>query len=343
MIIDTLVNTDVYVEKKKLITITANNVKNNKGILEIDDIDNPLISRIDSGDTPLYRIRNYNGVDELLLYNPTTKEMNFLKTNSFININLDFVRGIQYFIGAKRIVVKEHTNNVFNINLNNLNIFKVYLDNGVELKSYNLGNGTITINGLEKSYIDDFSELIIFVYKDNKITDNISFIIEYYNYNTIYDSVEFMTGEYFNNEFFGEELYCFDKFIVNENIEKETNRNNFRVSDKVTVKRVDNTVDLELFDTSDTVDLVQYVGKDEFRFILVNPVFGRIFIVNNCFMNNGIPITFQKEKNTKNCNISCGNYIDIKLTESVEYSRGKYGKGQYGSGTWVINSGRREV
>lgn len=351
IIIDALANTDVFVEKKQLITITGDYNKNNDGYLRLDDKDNPLISRIDSGHTPLYRVEEYTGKDYLLLYNQTTKQMQLVKKGALININIDFISGTKYYIGAKRILVTEHNNNIFKVDLTGYNIFKIYLDNGIELTNYTYNEGEITIRGLERSFIDEFSEIVIFAYLDDKIVKptlnknntEIKFVLEYYNYASIYDATNFINRSYFENEFVGNELICFDKLTVNENLEKENTKNNFRVSDKVILKKVDITAELETFDVDELFDMVQYVGRDEFRLLLINSVFGRIFIINNCFLDNGVPMVFQKEGNMKTCKISCGNYIDIKITDSREYSRGKYGKGMYGSGTWIINSHRREV
>lgn len=348
IIIDALANMNVYVEKKNLLTITANKDKNNDGYLRVDDVDNQLISRIDSGHTPLYRVKEYNGKDYLMLYNQTTKQMQLLKTGHFINISIDFILGTRYYLNANRILVSEHKNNVFNIDLKNYSIFKIYLDNGVELSNYvyNPDTHELTIRGLEKNLIEELSEIVLFVYeKDlNFNLENNYFILEYYNYVSVYDYYDFINGSYFeNSNFIGYELMCFDKLTVNESIEKETSRLNFRQCDKSIIKKIEVTCELETFDVNDLTDMVQYVGKDEFRIVLINPLFGRIFLINNCELNNGVPMTFQKESNMKNCKISCGNYIDIKITDSREYSRGKYGKGMYGSGTWIINSHRREV
>ena len=368
MIVDALADTEAYIEKKELITITANAIRNNDGYLRVDDLDNQLISKIDSGHTPLYRVREYTGKDYLLLYNPTTKQMQLVKQNSLIDLNIDFISGTQYFIGAKRLLVKEHTKNVYKVDLGGYKVFKIFLDNGIELSNYTYSDGELTIRGMERNFIDEFSQIVMFIYLDNKIVQysdysvsrdennsnpqldfkdtpfSVNFVLEYYNYASIYDSNQFMSGEYFESTLFtGEELMCFDKLNINESTEKETSKNNFRVCNKTIIKRIDVTSELELFSVDELLDTVQYLGRDEFRILLVNPVFGRIFILNNCFLDNGIPMVFQKEGNRKTCKISCGNYIDIVIADEREYGRGKYGKGLYGSGTWVTNSYRREV
>ena len=348
IIIDALANTNVYVEKKTLITITANKTKNNEGLLKIDDLDNQLISKIDSGNTLISRVKEYSCEDSLMLYNQTTKQIQLVKSGDSVNIPIDFITGTKYFLCSKRIIVSEHNNNIFNIDLKDYSIFKIYLDNGMELLNYTYDNSKkeLLIKGLEAKLIEELSEIIIFVYKkdiNSSLIENY-FVLEYYNYASVYDYNNFINGNYFDDiDFIGYELICFEKLIVNENVEKETTRPNFSPCDKKIIKNIEVSCELETFNATDLVDFVQYVGNDEFRLVLINPSFGRFFFVNNCAIDNGVNITFQKEGNMKNCKISCGNYIDVKIDSSVEYGKGLYGKGLYGGGTWITNSYRREV
>ena len=368
IIIDALANTYVYAEKKNLITITANSKRNNDGLLRIDDVDNQLISRIDSGQTTLSKVKKYNGKDYLLLYNPTTKQIQLVKEGMSIDLPIDFIKGVQYYVGAKRVLATKHIDNVFDIDLEGYHIFKVYLDNGIELTNYVYKNKKLTVRGMERGFIDELSEIVLFIYLDNTIPQghefsvsrdennsshllkfedketSLEFILEYYNYDTVYYFDTFIDNSYFERlEYVGIELVCFDKININENIEKESSRNNFSICDKIRIKKVEVTAELETFDVDEFTDMVQYIGKDEFRLVFINPVSRRIVLLNNCFLDNGIPMVFQKEGNMKTCKLSCGNYIDIKISESIFYGKGKYGKGLYGSGTWVTNSYRREV
>lgn len=347
IIIDSLSNTNVYVEKKNKLFITANNIKNNDGILRIDDEDNQLISKIDSGYTPLYRVKEYNYDDYLMLYNQTTKQIQLAKTESLLHIPIDFALGTKYFLGANRHLVSNHKENVYSVDLKESNIFKIYLDNGIEITNYAYDNAKkeLTIKGLEKNLIEEFSEIVIFSYKSipNEFSENY-FILEYYNYQTVYDYDTFLDSSYFeSNKFIGYDLDGFNKLTISEDIDKEENKNNFRVSSKNIVRKVDVYCEIELIGASDIADMVQYAGNNEFRIVLINSLFGRIFLINNCRIDNGVSIIFQKEGNTKTCKLSCGNYIDIKIDSNVSYGKNKYGKGLYGGGTWVLNSHRREV
>lgn len=362
--IDSLTSTSFYVEKQSLITITCNSKKNNEGIIKTDDYENSLVSLIDSGDTPLYRLKSYNGENKVMLYNSATKYIQLVSSNEFIHMNLDFIKGLNYYIGAKRIISSNYNSNnyTFTIALDGLNIFKIFLDNGIELKNYdikinsrsvkrneinsntNLEYNTyadIQIKGLDRQFLDDFSEIIVFAYRDNKIIDDTEFIIEYYGYPTIYEYTSFIDQTYFET-FNGEELTSFDSFNINQNVTKTTIKRNFGNIPKTIINSIENSGDIETFLISDETDVIQYLGNNVFRCILINPVFGRVVLINNCTLfDNGVSLNYQKEKNTRKLSISCGNYIDINMSNSNAYGEDKYGKGQYGTGTWVTNSARR--
>lgn len=345
MVIDNLTSTDVYIEKKQLIKIICDKTTNSNGLLEIDALNNPLITMIDSGDTPLYRLSEYSGNKKVMLYNPTTKQLRLLGNGEFIDINIDFIKGTQYFLEAERIKSTNVNKNIFNINLNGNNIFKIFLD-GTELTRYDIDreNNTITILGIEKNLLDDFSQIVCWTYKSNTIpaSSNDKFVIEYYNYQTIWDQESFHDGTYFES-FKGEELNTFDSLSINQSITKTNYKNNFNNSYRNIINSVENTIDINIFNISDKVTMTQYVGNEEFRMILNNPLYGRVVLINNCRLDNGVSLSFEKEKNLERLSIPCGNYIDIQISDPSIYGKGKYGKGQYGSGAWIYNSARREV
>lgn len=343
MIIDNLTATELFVEKKSLITITGNSTKNNKGRLVVDDMDNHLVSTIDSGDTPLYRLASYSGSDDLMLFNETTKQVKFLEVGERIDFNIDFEKGTQYFIGAKKVVSTSVKDGVFTVDLGTKKIFKIFLD-GTELYMYRADNskGTIQITGLERGLIDNFSQIVCWLYEDNEITDSTTFEIEFYNFPTIWQQDEFRGGEYFET-FKGIPIDEFESTNLNQNVSKTVFRKNFSNAQSSIINSIENTLELSVFNVSDRISFPQYVGSDEFRLIFVNSLFGRVVLVNNCSLVNGISLSFEKDRNWERLNIQCGNYIDINILNPSVYGKGKYGKGQYGSGTWVYNSARREV
>lgn len=361
MMIDSLTSTEVYVEKKTVSKIIGNSKINNSGILEIDSKNNKLINEVDSGDTPLYRLSVYNGEDSLMLYNPTTKYIQLAKEGDLLNINIDFVHGTKYYIGSKMLISEQKTGNVFDVNLEGLIPLKVIMD-GREIKSYSSNSTSVTILGTDRNLIDTFSKIVIYAYKNTNITNldmNVEreedrentvllytqsspnlFEIEYYQYDTIWNPEEFYLGDYFLDNTLVEETNCFESLSINQNVTKTVYRGGFNFSNKTRINTIDNTIDLDVFDVSNLVDLVQYVGKDEFRMILINPSFGRTVIVNNCKIDNGVSIIYDKAKNHKKFTISCGNYIDIKSSRESLYGTDRYGKGYYGGGDYIYNSHR---
>ena len=347
IIIDNLITTNVYFEKKVPITITCNNTQNNAGVIKQDDLGNFLVSIIDSGDTNLYKLKQYNGTDGVLFYNENDYKLRLVQSGDIIDMPLDFTKGTKYFVGAKKVFGTYNGNYTFTAEISNYEIFKIFLDNGREINTYTTDENIINITGTDRLYIDDFSELIIYVYKHNStnnvITKNgiedFSFVIEYYGYEAIWDVEEFINGEYFET-FTGQEVICFDSLEVSQSVTKDSEKSSFSNSPKSRINSVDNSVEFNIFSASEMVDLVQYIGSDEFRIVMVNNIFGRIILINNCKINNGVSLIFEKERNTKKFTLTCGNYIDVNLSNPSKYGKGRYGRGLYGKGTQIWNSAR---
>lgn len=342
MIIDSLTTMDVYIEMKSLLKIVGNSTINSNGTLEVDSNNNNLISDIDSGDTPLYRLDKYIGNHGLMLYNPTTKYLQIANEGDFLNIDIDFEKGTKYYIGAKLIksISVNKTSGAFEVPLDGLNIFKIFMD-GRELKNHSTNNNIITIYGNDRLLIDDFSELVVYAYETSVITnqENI-FEIEYYQYEKIWDENEFVNGTYFD-EIKGISINCFESTSINQSVTKTMYRGRFKYSTKSRINSIDNTAEFNVFSGTGFVDTVQYIGGNEFRMIFANSSTGRYILLNNCQNTNGTSLILEKSKNTKKFNLSCGNYIDIELDKSSNYGEGRYGRKLYGTNVWVINSHKK--
>ena len=339
--IDNLTCTSVYVEKKSLLKIIGNSTTNSQGILEIDSSGNSLVSIIDSGDTPLYRLAKYTGNEGLMLYNSTTQHIQIAKEGDILDSNLDFERGTKYFIGSKLIKSTSVTGNIFTVDLNSLNVLKLFID-GREIKSYSISNNEITILGANRLIVDMFSELVVYAYETTIISGNVEFEIDYYQYDTVWNKDTFADESYFET-IRGIDINCFDSVSINQTVGKTVYRNGLKKSNDTRINSVDNVIDMNIFSVSDLPDMLQYVGYDEFRMIFINNINSRTVLVNNCKVDNGISLVFEKAKNTKKFTISCGNYIDILTAVPSYYGVDRYGRLQYGSGTYVLNSHRVEV
>lgn len=342
MIVDNLTAMETYVETQSLLKIIGNTTTNSNGLLEKDSNNNELITVIDSGDTPLYRLAVYTGIDGLMLYNPTTKNIQIAKEGDFLNVAVDFTRGTKYYIGAK--LIKSTSVNVLNgsfeVPLNGLNVFKIFMD-GRELKSYSINNNTISIYGNDRRLLDNFSELIIYAYQTTVIdNDSIMFEIEYYQYEVIWDKDLFFDSDYLES-IKGININCFESMSINQSVTKTLYRGGFKRSTKSRINSIDNTVDLNIFSGLGFIDMLQYVGTNEFRMIFINPASGRCILLNNCRNDNGVSLILEKSKNTKKFNLSCGNYIDMQHSEPSIYSNGRYSKGLYSSDMWVYNSHKK--
>lgn len=361
MIIDNLTATNMYFEKKVLINITCNSEQNSDGRIVVDDLGNSLVNIVDSGDTNLYRLKS--STKRIMFYNETDKRIRIVSEGELIDMPLDFSKGTRYFLDSRREYGFYRGDYMFEVtNLSEYEVFKIFLDDGREITSYDIEGNNVILKGVDRLYIDSFSEIIVYLYKSTSLRnptsmsvdrneDNsssllnysengISFVLEYYNYENIIDIESFIDGSYFET-FVGNETNCFESLEISQSVTKDSEKRNFSNVARSRINSVDNSVDLNLFNGSDEVDLIQYIGRDEFRIVLVNPVFGRIVIINNCYIINGISLIYEKEKNYKKVALTCGNYIDINVSNPSEYGMGRYGRGQYGTGTQIFNSSRR--
>lgn len=345
MIIDSLTNTKLFVEKRKPVNIIVNKNTNNNGILEIDENKNPLISELDSGDTELYRLESYNGEDGVLLYNPTTKAMQLAKSGDFLRITIDFEKGTKYYTGAKVITSSKVnvTEGSFIVDeLGGKNILKIFM-NGREIKSYRISLNKIFVLGMDKSLLDYHSDIVIYAYDSNSISNEIEIVIKYYQYNKIFDVDSFFDETYFQDNFTGEEFINFESLSVEPQVERTMYKRNFGFSKKFRINSISNRVDLNLFLVSGIRDFIEYVGSSEFRILLVSSLFDRIVIINNCSVSDGVSLVYDKSKNGKKFNIECGNYIDIYKSKPHPYNKGKYGRYKYGGGYIYLDNSHRNV
>lgn len=341
MTIDSLVDTSVYFEKKVPLSITCNSTQNNDGVLKVDNNNNNLLSIIDSGDTMLGRLTSYSDDNAILFHNPTTNNIRIVRVGDDINLPIDFIQGTRYYLNAKILIGAYEGDYTFNTNLTeDVNIFKIFLDDGREIKSYLVDNGKIRVTGTDRLYVNDLSEIILYTYKSTHINDALTFKIDYMGYSSIYDEHEFLDGDYFDT-IIGMEINNFESLEISQNVTNDIIKKDFYVSSKSIVNTVENSIIFDLFNISGVKDVVTSFDGVEFRIILCNRHFGRVTIVNNCRLDDSISLIYEKEKNKKKFNVLAGNYIDINLSTPSYYGLDKYGTGNYGIGKQIFNSSRR--
>lgn len=337
--LDSLTDTYVYFELTSDINITCNNTVNQNGKLEVDDSGNSLISRIDSGDTPLGKLESYNGDDKLLVYNETTNEMELLAEGDLFKLNIDFDKGVDYYLGAKKVLATRISGFTFSADIGTKNVFKVYLD-GKDVKFFTYDATTITVQGVSSARVDDFTKLTVILYDEHAITDSTEFVISYSNYTTIYQQDDFMNLSYFKAvEFNGEDMEMIQSINPNQEVNKTNIRNSFKNADLSIINKVTNTLEVVSYVLEGYIDLADIVGLNNFRIVLINPFIHRCVIFNNCRMDKGINLSYEKEGNTRKYSLDCGNRIEVTVHgELGAYGEGYYGKGLYGTNTSVINS-----
>lgn len=340
MIIDSLGDTEVFVEQKVESTITVNSLKNNNGVLEIDDLENKLVGLIDSGETEYYTMTQYNGTDGVMLYNRVTKEIQVVKVGDSIKVRNDFQSGTQYFIGAKRVLSTSVNNGIFTVPIDGKNIFRVQLS-GRDVKSYQVNGNTIKILGNMNFLVDNFSEIVVYLYDKDKIIegDGTTLTITYQTYQKVWEDDMFDNPQYWIS-FRGNQLENFDSASISSNVQEDTNKQAFGNVTRRVLNTVDNTISMTTFEGKDLFNIVDSMVGQEFRLLFYNGYYGRVVLVNNCVVSDNVNIVYDKNKNTKTFTIYCGNYIDINKGKDRPYGEGQYGRGRYGGEKIVKNSAR---
>lgn len=345
ILIDSLTDTILYIEKKIPMNIVCNKLINKNGLLEIDANKNALISMVDSGDTFLKRLTAYNGQDGVLFYNRKTKAMQLVKLGEELNITIDFDKGTQYFLGAKKIKCSNYDNieGSFSCSeLGNANIFKIFCD-GREIQTYRVDSiqNKIFILGNEKFLLDEYSDIIIYTYTKNTIDDETTFTVSYTQYRNIFNINTFMDESYFQEEFTGEKIINFESISIEPQTIRESYKKPFGFGNRYRINSITNRTELNVFLIDEQIDLVSYTDRKEFRIILINTTFGRALILNNCYVTEGTTITYDKSKNTKKMNIEFGNYLDIYRDYTHSYGKGRYGRYKYGGGSIYLENSHR--
>ena len=343
MIIDSLTNTRLFVDMKVPSYIYVNSIINANGSLEVDSNDNHLISEIDSGFTPLGRLTKYTGGNQLMLHNESSGSLVFLKEGDPINIDCDFGKGLKYYINSEILRTKTRVGSKFEINLSGRKVFRV-LFRGREVKNFTSDDRGITLQGNEHLLLDSLSEIIVYTYERNTAVGVVENDIEisYMQYRNIAvwgdaDSPNFLS--YLESGYLLESNN-FESLSITPTVSKTGILTSFKGITSIIINNIENTLSLELFlDTSETT-IPKWVGTNEFRVILSNPMFGRLVLINNCLLDSSESLIYSKEKNTVNLTIGCGNYIDIQISDGHDYGVYHYSDGVYGKKSVIKNSHR---
>lgn len=340
MIIDSLSDTEVYIEQRITTSIKINKNTNSKGLLEMDELGNELISIVDAGETTFSRLERYNGKDGLMLYNQTTKELQIATQGSMLRIRNDYVKGTKYFIGAKRIFSTGVENFVFQVPLDGRKVFKVQLQ-GIDIPTFEVSGNSIKIIGNSKFIIDRFSKLVVYAYEDESVSNesDVDIEITYETYETVWKDDMLNDPSFFEN-FRGDQLESFNEATINSSVEEDVVSRDYSNIGVRILNKINNTINLTTFDGLELYSITDSMVGQKFRMLFYNGFIGRVVLVNDCVLSDNMNIIYNQNKNTKSFSIYCGNYIDIKLGLDKPYGRGFYGRGKYGGGKSVRNSAR---
>ena len=260
---------------------------NNKGVLEIDSLNNNIGSAIYSGTNTIFACTNYNTTGSLLLYTEKqwclingTFNIEDRNVNNIINsIVIQQNQPINYKVSAGITSTSRFNGNTgtLNKNLTGLVVFKVYL-NGEEVTDYTIDGNLISFNSNYKEY-GNYAEVIYYDSNQNILKD---ITLKYYNtYKTAYlkysDFIEGVkiTGDKINGNNGSNIIYGTNTRFLNDckigqiiRIDNEIKRIRNIVSNTEIV--LDNVLQYDHINTSD-FSIITNIVLDGVKDFSVNP------------------------------------------------------------------------
>lgn len=357
MYIEGLTTTKVVVEKKTMSSIDSNNVLNKDGTLNIDELNNILVSDVDGGDTELYRLTKYTGGGKLLIYNKSLNMTQLVSSGEFVDILLDYRLGTRYFLGADIVKLKDKEGHKFKYAFGGVKVFKVFLE-GLELKNYRVAEDGIEVLGNDIYKINNLTELVVYTYITNKIENNklsvskkdsssdtsmtytdgstYTFSIEYEQYMSIHPKMESI-------EDYLSESNSFDVHHIGDiSLTNTTEKSDYITYGKSRKSEVYNNINHSLsfqsFGVGGAKPLHHILGGDVFRVLLIDEMWGRLTILHDCSLQWGTNRNYTKNGNNIDVTINGGGLIDIIPIEGRAYSSYSYGKLTYDGDKMVYNS-----
>ena len=322
----------LYIEPYKITKIHITPTVNQNGVLETDENNNNLMSKINVGDV---KIDSVIGVttDYLLIY--TTDKDKYVLINS-ISSNTSYKmiwnKQLMYKIGAKTLYNQPlHSNYTVDIP-NNYSLFALYINNlRVKDSELSVNGQTVTLSEKLRNKLDLVYNVInMVVYKtDQTITTPIelhySSVKEFFNADTFKDESYFTTNKI--REHINYESLKYDEEITNETFGNERRKEVLRTN--MIAK-----LNLSYFVGENFVDFGNDLLGKVFRIIVSHPNTKTMEIYPNCKVVSGYKKDYAKEKNTVEVEIQCDGRYEIHFGTRPQLTNRPYNSGTYNNGIY---------
>lgn len=322
----------LYIEPYKLTKIHITPTINQNGILEKDENNNNLMSKINVGDV---KINSVIGIttDYLLIYT-TDKDKYMLINSTSSNTSYKMVwnKQLMYKIGAKTLYNQPlHSNYTVDIP-NNYSLFALYINNlRVKESELSVNEQTVTLSEKLRNKLDLVYNVInVVVYKtDQTITNPIelhySSVKEFFNADTFKDESYFITNKI--REHINYESLKYDEEITNETFGNERRKEVLRTN--MIAK-----LNLSYFVGENFVDFGNDLLGKVFRIIVSHPNTKTMEIYPNCKVVSGYKKDYAKEKNTVEVEIQCDGRYEIHFGTRPQLTNRPYNSGTYNNGIY---------
>lgn len=322
----------LYIEPYKLTKIHITPTINSSGILEKDEHNNNLMSKINVGDV---KITGIIGVTtDYLLLHTTDKDKYVLINSTSSNTSYKMVwnKQLMYKVGAKTLYNQPlHSNYTVDIP-NNYSLFALYINNlRVKDSELSVNGQTVTLSEKLRNKLDLVYNVInMVVYKtDQTITTPIelhySSVKEFFNTDTFKDESYFATNKI--REHINYESLKYDEEITNETFGNERRKEVLRTN--MIAK-----LNLSYFVGENFVDFGNDLLGKVFRIIVSHPNTKTMEIYPNCKVVSGYKKDYAKEKNTVEVEIQCDGRYEIHFGTRPQLTNRPYNSGTYNNGIY---------
>jgi hypothetical protein len=329
---ENLTSQSLFIEEYKLTKIHISTTENNNGVLEKDENNNNLNSKLNVGDV---KIESVIGVitDNLLLY--TSDKNKYMLINSSSNntsYKMVWDKPIMYKIGAKtlynQILNSNHTINI----PNTYSLFALYINNNrIQDNEFTIVGQVITLSTKLVKKLDlVYNTVNMVVYPTNQtITTPIE--LHYLSVKEFFNATTFRDESYFNNnnirEHINYESFKYDEEITNETYGNDRRKNILRTN--MIAK-----INISYFVGEHFLDFANDLLGKTFRIVINHPNTNSMEIFPNCVVTSGYKKDYAKEKNTVEVEIQTDGRYEIKFENQPTLVNRPYNSGTYNNGIY---------
>lgn len=323
---ENLTSQSLYIEPYKITKIHITPTINQNGVLEKDENNNNLMSKVNVGDV---KIDSVTGVttDNLLIYtSDKSKYMLINSTSSNTSYKIVWNTQMLYKIGARTVYNVPTKNNEIEIPIDH-SLFALYINNNrINESEFNVVGQKITLSSKLIKKLDlVYNNVNMVIYKtDQTITTPIE--LHYLSVKEFFNPTTFRDESYFSNNNIQEHIN-YESLKYDEEITNETFGNDRRK--EVLRTNMIAKLNLSYFVGENFTDFGNELLGKTFRIIVNHPTTKTMEIYPNCKVTSGYKKDYAKEKNTVEVEIQTDGRYEISFGTQPHLTNRPYNSGTY--------------